>query len=178
MAAQIQPSDRMPAYQRQESQQTLAQGIEEYFAANPGLAQGRDMSAEAGKFFRCHDAAHVVFGCGTTLGEEAVVKIASILGTTAGLRVLGGYRLHESLGIYRKLRTIDVLMTIVRAVMIVPRTAVRCLRQRARWPWAEHERYLQVPLHDLRRDFGIRVLVAADTPQAARGLTGTQGKQQ
>lgn len=36
------------------------------------------------EFFRCHDAAHVVFGCGTGLDDEAVVKIWSFFGTTRG----------------------------------------------------------------------------------------------
>ncbi|CAN7768405.1 ubiquinone biosynthesis protein COQ4 [Variovorax sp. LjRoot175] len=91
----------MHAFEDQDSGQTLAQGIEEYFTANPGLAKDRNMTAEAKHFFRCHDAVHVVFGCGTTLNDEAVVKMASIFGTTAGLKVLKGYRLHESLDIYR-----------------------------------------------------------------------------
>lgn len=147
----------MHRFQYQDSEQTLAQGIGEYFAANPGLARGRDMSAGAERFFRCHDVAHVVFGCGTTLDDEAVVKIASLLGTTGGLAVLKGYRLHESLQIYRTLRIADVLRSIVRSVIIVPRTAIRCLSQRARWPWADHRDYMQVPLRELRRTFGIRV---------------------
>jgi hypothetical protein len=84
-------------YQVQDSPQTLAEGIGEYYAANPGLAHVRTISPEAQRFFRCHDAAHVVFGCGTALDDEAVVKIASILGTTAGPRVLKGYRAHESI---------------------------------------------------------------------------------
>jgi ubiquinone biosynthesis protein Coq4 len=147
----------MHVFQRQDSEQTLAQGLEEYFAANPGLAQSRFMSPQAQEFFRCHDVAHVVFGCNADLDDEAVVKIASILGTTAGLRVLEGYRLHESLEIYRQLRVRDVLRSILNSVVIVPRTAVRCLFQRARWPWKEHGRFLNTSLRELRREFGIRV---------------------
>jgi ubiquinone biosynthesis protein Coq4 len=157
----------MHAFQHQESARTLAQGVQEYFAANPGLAQGRIMSPEAQEFFRCHDVAHVVFGCDVALDDEAVVKIASILGTTAGLQVLKGYRLHESLQIYRQLRILDVVLSIVRSVVIVPRTALRCMRQRARWPWSEHQKYLQVPLHQLRREFGIRVAHCHEARNAA-----------
>jgi len=157
----------MHAFQHQESAHTLAQGVQEYFAANPGLAQGRIMSPEAQEFFRCHDVAHVVFGCDVALDDEAVVKIASILGTTAGLQVLKGYRLHESLQIYRQLRILDVVLSIVRSVVIVPRTALRCMRQRGRWPWSEHQQYLQVPLHQLRQEFGIRVAHCHETRNAA-----------
>ena len=115
------------------------------------------MSREALEFFRCHDVVHVVYGCGVALDDEAIVKIASILGTTAGLGVLKGYALHESLQVYRQLRLPDVLRSIVRSAVIVPRTAFRCLAQRARWPWAEHQQYLQMPLRELRQELGIRV---------------------
>lgn len=162
----------MHAFQHQESQQTLAEGLAEYFAANPGLSHGRDMSAEAGEFFRCHDVVHVVFGCDVALDDEAVVKIASLLGTTAGLRVLKGYRLNESLRIYRRLHVADVLRSVARSVVIVPRTALRCLAQKARWPWTEHRQYLHAPLHELREEFGIRVAhdnSAHATPSRTRG---------
>jgi len=147
----------MHAFQRQESRQTLAEGIMEYFAANPDLAQARDMSPQARHFFACHDVVHVVFGCGTSLDDEAVVKTASLFGTTAGLAVLRGYRLHESLQIYRQLRVAAVLLSIAHSVTIVPRTIVRCLGQRARWPWSDHQRFLDTPLHEIRQAFGIKV---------------------
>jgi hypothetical protein len=82
----------MHLFQHQESEQTLAQGIQEYFSANPGLAQARRMSPEAQEFFRCHDVVHVAFGCVVALDDEAAAKSASTLGTTAGLQVLRGYR--------------------------------------------------------------------------------------
>lgn len=145
------------AFELQDSAQTLAEGIAEYCAANAGLVEGRSISPEAQQFFRCHDAAHVVFGCGTALDDEAVVKIASIFGTTEGLRVLKGYRLHESLQIYRQIPLSAVLTSIARSVIVVPPTLLRCLRQHARWPWAGFEQYLGVQLRQIRQKFGITV---------------------
>lgn len=147
----------MNTYELQDSRQTLAEAITEYYAANPELVNVRNMSPEAQQFFRCHDAAHVVFGCGVALDDEAVVKIASMLGTTAGLGVLKGYRLHESVQIYKQLPLGAVLKSIAHSAVVVPRTLLRCLRQRARWPWAEFEQYLSVPLWDIRQRFGIVV---------------------
>lgn len=147
----------MHAYQEQESQQTLAQALQEYHAVHPGLSQARHMNPKAAFFFRCHDTVHVVFGCGVELDDEAVVKIASILGTTAGLSVLKGYVLQESLDIYWQLRVVDVLRAIGHAVVIVPRTVIRCLSQRGRWPWSDHEQYLDVSLQAIRQQFGIKV---------------------
>jgi len=145
------------SFEDQDCPQTLAEAIAEYYAANPGLARGRGLSPEAQDFFRCHDAAHVVFGCSTALDDEAAVKIASIFGTTEGLRVLRGYRLHESLQIYRQIPLGAILASIARSVLVVPRTLLRCLRPRARWPWAAFDQYLDVPLREIRERFGISV---------------------
>jgi hypothetical protein len=146
-----------PEYARQDSDLTLAGGLAEYHAHNPGLLRGPDLSPEARRFFECHDIVHVVFGCGTSMPDEAVVKLASIFGTTAGLAVLRGYALDESVGIYRKLPPMDTLRAIMWAGVLVPRTVWRCLRQRRRWPWEGFQPYLQVPLRTLRADFGISV---------------------
>jgi hypothetical protein len=147
----------MHAFECQNSAQTLEEGIAEYYRANPGLANGRALSPEAREFFHCHDAAHVVFGCGNTLDDEAVVKISSIFGTSGGFGVLRGYRLHESLDIYKKLHLSEVLRSIFHAMFLVPRTIARCLRQRRRWPWENFDAYARVPLRQIREEFGIRV---------------------
>lgn len=154
----------MHAYQQQDSRQTLAQALEEYHAVHPGLSDTRNMSPEGEAFFRRHDVVHVIYGCGIDLDDEAVVKIASMVGTTAGLGVLRGYVLHETLEIYRQLRVLEVLGSIARSIVIVPRTIARCLAQRQRWPWIDHRRFFGVPLQDIRRKFRIKV-----AHQARRG---------
>ena len=153
----------MLQYEVQESPQTLAEGIAEYYAANSGLAAVRGMSPEAQQFFRCHDVAHVVFGCSIDLDDEAVVKLASIFGTTAGFGVLKGYRLHESVQIYETLPLKAMLTSIAHSIFIVPRTILRCLRQRSRWPWSGFERFLEKPLREIREEFGIEVAHTAST---------------
>jgi len=147
----------VPDYERRDSRQTLAEGIAEYRRANPGLLRRRDMSGAAQAFFRCHDAVHVVYGCGTSLHDEAIVKLASIFGSSGGFGVLRGYRLHEAREIYKTLDAAETLRVVAQSVVIVPRTMLRCLRQRARWPWDDFEALLDTPLAELRRRFGIRV---------------------
>ena len=55
----------MLEYQRTDSTLTLESGLAEYYASRDDLVGGRGVSREAREFFRCHDAAHVVFGCST-----------------------------------------------------------------------------------------------------------------
>ena len=140
------------------SKQTLEQGLAEYFAANPSLKRNADLlSPEARQFFRSHDVVHVVYGCGTSMSDEAVVKLASLFGTTAGVQVLRGYAHYETLDIYRKLPVGSTLLAVVSAPYLFARTVWRCLHQVRRWPWQEYEAYLAKPLAEVRAEFGIKV---------------------
>lgn len=140
------------------STQTLAEGLEEYFAAHPDLKRENQLaSGEARRFFRSHDIVHVLYGCGTSMPDEAIVKLASLYGTTGGLQVLRGYVHHETLDIYRRLPWPSTLVALFASPYLIVRTMWRCSRQRQRWPWAENEHFMNTPLADLRKSFGIRV---------------------
>ncbi len=147
------------AYESPAAAMTRAEGHALYYARYPGLADVAAMSPAAQAFFRSHDVAHVVFGCSIELPDEAVVKIASMFGTTGGFGVLQGYRLPDSRLIYTTLDSVAVRSTFARAAVLVPRTIARCLRQREKWPWAQadHAPWLGERLHALRTQFGIRV---------------------
>lgn len=145
-------------YQYPESPQTLDEGLREYYARHDGLTRGRGMSQPAREFFRCHDAAHVVFGCTTTLVNEGIVKIWSFFGTTAGLALLRAYRLPESQEIYEQLGWGEIASATLRLVIVIPLVFWRCVRMRRRWPWAEFDRYREVPLAEIRREFGIQIV--------------------
>jgi hypothetical protein len=145
-------------FESRHSTQTLAEGLAEYFSAHPELKrQDQLASAEARRFFLSHDIVHVLYGCGTSMADEAVVKIASLLGTTGGLQVLRGYMHHETLDIYRRLPWASTVLALLAAPYLIVRTAWRCRRQRRRWPWTDNDGFMNVPLSELRSTFGIRV---------------------
>jgi hypothetical protein len=145
-------------YERPDTKTTLEKGLSEYYGDREDLVDGRGASAQAREFFRCHDTAHVVFGCGTTLSQESLIKIWSMFGTTAGLGVLRDYRLPESQEIYTTLDLGEILRTIPFALVHVPIVLWRCLRMRQRWPWSDFASYLSMPLVDIRQKFGIHVV--------------------
>jgi len=163
----VPPIGNVPAHRHQfelpDSTQTLAEGLAEYFAANPMLKRDADLlSAQARQFFRSHDTVHVVYGCGTSMPDEAVVKLASLCGTTGGLGVLRGYVHHETLDIYRHLPLRSTLLALLAAPYLIARTLWRCLRQRRRWPWEGHDELMHVPLREIRARFGIKVAHESD----------------
>jgi hypothetical protein len=143
-------------YQLADSTRTLEEGLSEYYASRTGL--GRGLSPAASEFFRCHDAAHVVFGCDTSLVNELIVKIWSFFGTTGGLGLLRSYRLPESREIYEQLEWSEIAVVSLRSMILVPLVLARCVHMRKRWPWSEFHGYLDVPLVEIRREFRIEVL--------------------
>ena len=149
----------MLQYQRAESPQTLEEGLAEYYASHADLTPERGMSPAAQEFFRCHDAAHVVFGCTTTLVDEGIVKIWSFFGTTEGFKLLRGYRLAESQEIYERLAWDQIANATLRLMGAVPVVIWRSLRMRKRWPWYEIDSYRATPLAVIRREFGIELVI-------------------
>ena len=145
-------------FEMDDTPQTLAEGLAEYFAANPDLKRDSCLvSLEAKQFFRSHDAVHVLYGCGTSMPDEAIVKLSSLFGTTGGWQILRGYTHHETLEIYRTLPVASTALALLSAPYLIVRTLWRCIRQPQRWPWVGHEQYLHVPLRELRATFGIKV---------------------
>ena len=79
-------------YQRQDSPQTLAEGLEEYYAANVGkVVRPSDLPPESVGLFRSHDMCHVVFGLNTTLDDEALADVRTILSCDVGIRRYATY---------------------------------------------------------------------------------------
>lgn len=150
-----------PQYQQQDSPQTLREGLAEYYARMQNLIPLEAMRPEARALFVLHDTAHVVFGCDTSLGDEVLLDVWTLFGSDIAMRTYLNYmRLPEVAGIFREngyLRSLWVACTMLpRGLRIIART--RAMRRR--WPWREHERYLAMPLRELRAELGISLLPA------------------
>ena len=148
----------MLRFQLPDCELTLEEGLSEYYASRDGLVTGRGVSDSAREFFRCHDTAHVVFGCNTSLTNEAMVKMWSFFGTTAGLSLLRDYRSSESKEIYEQIEWSDVPGTALQSMINVPIVLFRCYRMSRRWPWSDFEGHLDLRLVEIRSEFGIKVL--------------------
>ena len=71
--------------------------------------------------------------------------------------MLRGYRLHESVESYRQLGVREILSDFVASACTVPGTIIRSQRQHKRWPWADFSDLMDVPLDELRAEYGILV---------------------
>jgi hypothetical protein len=149
----------MENYQRQESKMTLAEGIEEYYAAHPEFRGSDDFLGQNRETVFAHDVCHVVFGLGATSEEELIVEVWTFFGCSFPVKKVVEMRkvafvkeLLRLFGLRRMFRRL--FLTFPRVV----RAIIATCRMRKRWPHYGHEEYLNVPLGEIRREFGIVVV--------------------
>jgi len=138
---------------------TLQQGFESFRKKNLKYFSKHTMSKEGEQFIKCHDIAHVVFGCDTTLYGEGVVKIWTTFGTTLSFwKVIKGYNDASAFHLAKKFSIRHVMKNIFHFLSVIPKTIFRAKKMTKPWPFLEYREYLNTPVADIRKEFNIRVV--------------------
>ncbi|HXQ17584.1 MAG TPA: hypothetical protein VN814_23450 [Caulobacteraceae bacterium] len=148
-------------YQQQDSPQTLADGLEEYYAANVGkVVRPRDLPPESAALFRSHDMCHVVFGLNTTLDDEAMADVRTLLSCDVGWRRYARYMTSDpaAKAIFKELGYLKSVWVTIHAMPRICRGAIEAFRVKRQWPWTPPESFHDRPLAELREEFGIRLV--------------------
>ncbi|MFV8755937.1 hypothetical protein ACNOYE_35750 [Nannocystaceae bacterium ST9] len=149
-------------YQRPDTHHTLRSGLEEYHG-DIGVYDAMRMNPKSAFWFRVHDAVHVVFGCNTTPEQEALTSTWTMFGTdwhwseavAEGLRPDQRDRfMRDIFGNVGYGRMTFLVFATLPGVIEVARRARAMSRK---WAKEDYERYLDVPLVDIRSEFGIEV---------------------
>ena len=148
-------------YQEEDSQQTLAEGLAEYYAVNgERVSPPPSLPPKSQPLFRNHDVCHVIFGLDITLDDEGMADVRTLLSCDVGWRRYASYMtsdpeakaIFKDLGYARAVwATLIILPRMLRAIGEAWRTSKR-------WPWDAPADYFDRSLADLRRDYGIRLI--------------------
>ncbi|MCB9701550.1 MAG: hypothetical protein H6711_06650 [Myxococcales bacterium] len=154
----MQPDPEHCRYLDQECPLTLAEGLEEFAAANPGLIPS-DESTELGRLTRAHDACHVLFGLTTAVEDEALADTWTLAASTVTLREYMQYLKHEEFtDLIKQIGAWPMIRGSVRAIPRALKIFGRSRRMKERWPFFGYRDYLDTPLAEIRRRFGIELL--------------------
>jgi hypothetical protein len=148
-------------YQRQDSPQTLAEGLVEYYAANAGrVTRPADLPPDSAVLFRRHDTCHVIFGLSTSLADETLADTRTLLSCDVGWRRYAAYLASDAQAkaLFAELGWWAAVRVTLASLPRIARAAVEGLRISKRWPWDAPESYQHRTLADLRREYGIRVI--------------------
>ena len=152
---------RRCAYQVQDSRQTLAEGLSEYYAVNGArVSPPTSLLPESRALFRNHDICHVIFGLDTTLEDEGMADVRTLLSCDVGWRRYARYMTSdpEAKAIFKELGYARAFWA---TLVVLPRMAQAILetwRMPKRWPWDAPADHFDRPLADLRREYGIRLI--------------------
>jgi len=120
--------------------QTLQQGLDAFREKNNSYFSKKKMSPAGNEFFLCHDIAHVVFGCGTTIYGEGLVKIWTTFGTSLGFWE-----------VFKNYKEVNALTTLPKAIL-------KAKRMSKPWPFLDYQPYLDKPLGEIRKEFNIEII--------------------
>lgn len=138
---------------------TLNEGLKRFQQKNAKVFTKKQLSKEGKEFLDCHDIAHVVFGCGTTLYGEGVVKIWTTFGTTLSFwKVAKGYNDASAFQLFKQYSIEHIFQNIVRLLSVIPKTIVRAKQMSKPWPFTDYKVYLDRPLSEIREEFNIQII--------------------
>ncbi len=148
-------------YQDQDSDMTLAEGLAEYYRANERIVMRPDsLSAESRELFRSHDICHVIFGLGTDLADETMADTRTLLSCNVGFWRYARYlRTNpEAKALFMSLGYGTVLLSTLRTTPRILRAVAERFKIRSKWPWSPPQRFFDMRLSDLRKQYGIKVI--------------------
>jgi hypothetical protein len=149
------------AYQAQECRLTLAEGLAEYYAANRGrVTRPDDLPEDSAALFRSHDQCHVVFGLDTSLADETLADLRTVMSSDVGWGRYVRYLRQDAAAkaAFGEVGWRAIAATALRCLPRIARAAFEAMRSRKRWPWVPPRSYASRRLDDLRREYGIRVI--------------------
>ena len=152
---------RRCAYQAQDSQQSLADGLAEYYAVNgTRVSPPPSLPRESRDLFRSHDICHVIFGLDTTLADEGMADVRTLLSCDVGWRRYARYMTSDpqAKAIFKELGYGRAILTTLRVLPRIVRAIGEVGRSRKRWPWTPPPEHFGRTLAELRREYGIRLI--------------------
>jgi hypothetical protein len=154
------PNGMRGEYQRADATMTLREGLAEYYRVNPGLSEPAGIKdLKSATYFHNHDSTHVVFGTHTGPLHEGVNDLWTIFGVDIRFKDYAGgfFATDESKQIAKEFDIKTIVPLLWGTVRSIPEIRRRTKAMTKKWPWVPPEEYLDRPLSDLRREFGIEV---------------------
>ena len=152
-------------FQRQESDQTLLEGLEEFYSINTQFRELAEKNNPNAKIFKEHDYTHVLFGLGTSIEEESLLDTYVIWGTKFNWsKIIGFYKdpeYKEVIGdIVNKHGGYWGIFKIYLSLMPVKvRVFFRCIKMKKKWNYHDiTEQKLNKSLRELRKEYNIKLL--------------------
>ena len=146
-------------YSLPKSDQTLRQGLIEYYKAHPHLNLGHQFLGQNKAIVLSHDICHVLFGCGAKSADELIVETWTVLGTKI---TYPQYAYMIKSGLFQEIiKTFGFYRLAKRLVLTLPRvlaTVYFSQVMRKKWDHFGCAKLADLKLVEVRSIYGIRIV--------------------
>lgn len=161
-----------PKYTDKCSIQTLQQGLEEYYIANPNVTDPRELPPEFAKILLAHDVSHIILGCDTDMYDE--IKLLPLGFWTSDFKFSDYLRTNRDPAIKPAIDIMyddlvkehGVLWLYASIVIVLPRLLPEVVKiwfktrgSRKYYPFLDYEPLLNRSLLEIRQEFGLLTLL-------------------
>ena len=158
-------------FQQQNSEQTLQEGLEEFYSINTQFRDLAEKNNPNANIFKEHDYTHVLFGLGTSIEEESVLDTYVIWGMK--------FNWGKIINFYKDPEYKEVIGNIVLKhggywgifkiyMSLIPvkfRVFLRCLNMKKKWNYHDiSEEMLNTKLRNLRQEYNIELIPLKHIP--------------
>ena len=160
----------MMNYQNQYSQQTLREGLEEYYAAFPNLDRFEEKDNRIiAKAFMAHDVVHIITGMDISAESEVILDTWQFWATYPGKDFWDSWRVTKEIfsdaefsqrikDIITASTPLEWLQWTVKCFLPCCQAILLALKMNCKWHTYDFPEYWDVPLSKLRQKYNIKVM--------------------
>ena len=152
-------------FQQQNSEQTLREGLEEFYSINTQFRDLAEKDNPNANIFKEHDYTHVLFGLGTSIEEESLLDTYVIWGMKFNWRKIINFyndpEYKEVIGdIVKKHGGYWGIFKIYMSLMPVKFSVfLRCMKMKKKWNYHDiSDEMLNTKLCNLRQEYNIKLI--------------------
>ncbi len=155
---------KCPRYADKNSNQTVQQGLEEYYKINADLTNYATQPDDFGKILLAHDVAHIIYGCDTDMYDELKLLPLSWWTSECTFKEYLKMRKNPAVDVMYEdlIKRQGVIWLYLSIILVLPRLLrvlisiwFKTRNRRNKVPFLEFEPLLNRSLLDIRQEFGI-----------------------
>ena len=158
-------------FQKQDSMQTLHEGLLEFYSINPHFRELVEKDSPNARVFKEHDYTHVLFGLGTSIEEESILDTYVIWGMKFNWgKIFDFYKDPEYKEVIGDIVTKHggywgILKIYSGLIWVKLKVFSRCMKMTKRWDYHDvSKELLKTPLRDIRKEYNIQLIPLKDIP--------------
>ena len=147
------------SYQRQNCAMTLREALDEFYSINAHKFGRPEPKTKWTKLLVHHDIGHVIFGVNTTLIDETAGDIWTLLATDMTFNEYRQYlKTPEAKELLKELGVANIIKATLCFVPLASKIYSRSRKMTKEWSFRDYEKYMDMPLGEIRESFNLRIL--------------------